>query len=48
MQVLKLKPFDALGCPIEIIKTRFGDKKAYEQAVNELENEIYQLPPRSA
>jgi type I restriction enzyme R subunit len=48
LQVLKLKPFDALGRPIEIIKTRFGDKKAYEQAVNELENEIYQLPPRSA
>jgi type I restriction enzyme R subunit len=48
LQVLKLKPFDALGRPIEIIKTRFGDKKAYEEAVNELENEIYQLPPRSA
>ena len=48
VQVLKLKPFDTLGRPIEIIKTRFGDKKAYEQAVNELENEIYQLPPRSA
>ncbi|MDK7107823.1 type I restriction-modification enzyme R subunit C-terminal domain-containing protein, partial [Enterobacter hormaechei] len=48
VQVLKLKPFDALGRPIEIIRTRFGDKKAYEQAVNELENEIYQLPPRSA
>lgn len=48
VQVLKLKPFDTLGRPIEIIKTRFGDKKAYEQALNELENEIYQLPPRSA
>lgn len=48
VQVLKLKPFDTLGRPIEIIKTRFGDKKAYEQAVNELENEIYQLPPRLA
>ncbi|WP_033567863.1 EcoAI/FtnUII family type I restriction enzme subunit R [Dickeya undicola] len=48
VQVLKLKPFDTLGRPIEIIKTRFGDKQAYEQAVNELENEIYQLPPRSA
>ena len=48
VQVLKLKPFDSLGRPIEIIKTRFGDKQAYEQAVNELENEIYQLPPRFA
>lgn len=48
VKVLKLKPFDTLGRPIEIIKTRFGDKQAYEKAVNELENEIYQLPPRSA
>ncbi|PUW86391.1 hypothetical protein, partial [Cronobacter sakazakii] len=32
----------------EIIKTRFGGKEAYEQAVQELESEIYQLPPRSA
>ncbi|VEI71125.1 EcoAI/FtnUII family type I restriction enzme subunit R [Serratia rubidaea] len=48
VQVLKLKPFDTLGRPLEIIKTRFGDKQAYERAINELENEIYQLPPRSA
>ncbi|SMP71277.1 type I restriction enzyme, R subunit [Serratia sp. CC22-02] len=48
VQVLKLKPFDTLGRPLEIIKTRFGDKQAYEQAVNELENEIYRLPPRFA
>ncbi|TXE36200.1 DEAD/DEAH box helicase [Serratia marcescens] len=48
VQVLKLKPFDTLGRPLEIIKTRFGDKQAYEQAVNELENEIYRLPSRFA
>ncbi|ERK17328.1 Type I restriction-modification system, restriction subunit R [Pantoea sp. AS-PWVM4] len=48
IQVLKLKPFDTLGRPLEIIKSSFGDKQAYENAVNELENEIYQLPPRSA
>jgi type I restriction enzyme, R subunit len=48
IQVLKLKPFDSLGRPLEIIKSSFGDKQAYENAVNELENEIYQLPPRSA
>ncbi|AUV55352.1 DEAD/DEAH box helicase [Raoultella planticola] len=48
IQVLKLKPFDTLGRPLEIIKSSFGNKQAYEDAVNELENEIYQLPPRSA
>lgn len=46
--VLKLKPFDALGRPAEIIKSGFGNKEAYERAVNELENEIYRLPPRLA
>lgn len=48
IQVLKLKPFDTLGRPPEIIRTSFGNKQAYEQAVNELEYEIYQLPPRLA
>ena len=48
IQVLKLKPFDTLGRPLEIIKSSFGDKKSYENAVNELENEIYQPSPRSA
>ncbi|MFC0228509.1 EcoAI/FtnUII family type I restriction enzme subunit R [Serratia aquatilis] len=43
IQVLKLKPFDTLGRPLEIIKSSFGNKQAYEEAVNELENEIYQL-----
>ncbi len=46
--MLKLKPFDSLGRPLEIIKSSFGSKQAYEDAVNELESEIYQLPPRSA
>jgi type I restriction enzyme R subunit len=48
IQVLKLKPFDILGRPAEIIKSSFGDKKTYENAVNELEKEIYQSTPRSA
>ncbi|WP_373925798.1 hypothetical protein, partial [Enterobacter hormaechei] len=26
----------------------FGDRNGYNQALSELENEIYQLPPRSA
>ncbi|HBU6752978.1 TPA: DEAD/DEAH box helicase family protein [Escherichia coli] len=48
IQVLKLKPFDSMGTLPEIIKTGFGDRNGYNQALNELENEIYQLPPRSA
>lgn len=48
IQVLKLKPFDSMGTLPEIIKTGFGDRKGYNQALSELENKIYQLPPRSA
>ncbi|KLX11226.1 EcoAI/FtnUII family type I restriction enzme subunit R [Escherichia coli] len=48
IQVLKLKPFDSMGTSPEIIKTGFGDRNGYNQALSELENEIYQLPPRSA
>ena len=40
MDVLKIKPFDALGSPIEILRY-FGGKKEYLRAVKELENEIY-------
>ncbi|EPB3560145.1 EcoAI/FtnUII family type I restriction enzme subunit R [Escherichia coli] len=48
IQVLKLKPFDSMGTLPEIIKTGFGDRNGYNQALSELEKEIYQLPPRSA
>ena len=48
IQVLKLKPFDSMGTLPEIIKTGFGDRNGDNQALSELENEIYQLPPRSA
>ena len=48
IQVLKLKPFDSMGTLPEIIKTGFGDRNGYNQALSELENEIYQLPPSSA
>lgn len=48
IQVLKLKPFDSMGTLPEIIKTGFGDRNGYNQALSELENEIYQLPPCSA
>ncbi len=45
--VLKVKPFDKLGRPIEIVKKVFGGKPAYETAISELEAEIYKKP-RSA
>ncbi len=48
IQVLKVKPFDEMGRPIEIIKKGFGDKNGYFQAVRELEQEIYQFPSKSA
>ena len=40
MDVLKIKPFDALGSPTEILRY-FGGKENYLRAVKELENEIY-------
>lgn len=43
IQVLKLKPFDSMGTLPEIIKTGFGDRNGYNQALSELENEIAPL-----
>lgn len=40
-RVLKLKPFDSMGTPMEIINNAFGGKEAYEKAVQELENELF-------
>lgn len=40
IEVLRVKPFDEYGSPIEII-SHFGDKKHYLEAVRELENELY-------
>lgn len=40
-KVLKLKPFSDIGTPMEIIKNIFGGKQAYEQAVKELESELF-------
>jgi type I restriction enzyme, R subunit len=42
-KVLKLKPFSDIGTPLEIIKDIFGGKSKYEQAVKELENELFKL-----
>ena len=41
IHILKVKPFDEIGRPLEIIKKAFGDKEAYLNAVYELEDEIY-------
>ena len=40
IQVLKLEPFTGLGTPIEIVRS-FGGKALYQQAVRELETELY-------
>jgi type I restriction enzyme R subunit len=40
IEVLRVKPFDELGSPLEIIN-EFGSKEKYLQAVRELENELY-------
>ncbi|MDO8316671.1 MAG: DEAD/DEAH box helicase family protein [Flavobacterium sp.] len=40
IEVLRVKPFEEYGSPIEII-SHFGDKQHYLEAVKELENELY-------
>lgn len=40
-KVLRLKPFNTIGTPLEIIKGAFGGKDAYEAALRELEDQIY-------
>ncbi|TCS02867.1 DEAD/DEAH box helicase family protein [Caulobacter sp. BK020] len=40
-KVLRLRPFDRIGTPIEIIKGAFGGKAAYDAALTELEAQIY-------
>lgn len=40
MDVLKVKPLDAFGGPLEILSS-FGGKAKYQQAVKELEQELY-------
>ncbi|WPD21064.1 MAG: DEAD/DEAH box helicase family protein [Candidatus Electrothrix scaldis] len=39
--ILKLSPFREIGTPMEIIKQVFGGKKAYHQALQELEEQLY-------
>lgn len=48
MQVLKVQPFNQIGSLSEIIKKGFGGKPKYEQAISELEAEIYQPTQQTA
>ncbi|MBL4909620.1 MAG: DEAD/DEAH box helicase family protein [Alteromonadaceae bacterium] len=41
IHVLKVQPFDQMGKPMEIAKQAFGGRKGYDQAITELETEIY-------
>jgi type I restriction enzyme R subunit len=40
IDILKVKPFDKFGAPIQIVKL-FGGKNGYLQAIRELEQEVY-------
>jgi type I restriction enzyme, R subunit len=40
-RVLKLKPFSDMGTPVEIINQVFGGKTNYENALEELEHELF-------
>ncbi len=40
-QVLKLRPFSDIGTPMEIINQVFGGRSKYEDAIRELEQELY-------
>lgn len=42
MEVLKINPISDYGSPKEIVKS-FGGKTQYQQAIKELENEIYSI-----
>lgn len=40
MQILKIDPFSQIGAPLELVKA-FGGKPGYQQAVHELEAQLY-------
>jgi type I restriction enzyme R subunit len=48
MQVLKVAPFTEYGNLSEIVKKGFGGKQEYDQAISELEAQIYQIHQQSA
>ena len=40
--VLKVQPLSQMGSPVELVRA-FGKKKDFDQAIKELENEIYNI-----
>ncbi|WNH12559.1 type I restriction-modification enzyme R subunit C-terminal domain-containing protein [Flavobacteriaceae bacterium HL-DH10] len=40
--VLKVKPLNQMGSPVELVRA-FGKKKDFDKAIQELENEIYNI-----
>ena len=46
-KILKLKPFSDMGTPVEIINKVFGGKTNFEDAVLELERELYDVEQRA-
>lgn len=46
-KVLQLDPFTEIGTPVEIINNVFGGKVNYEQALQELERELYKAERRA-
>jgi len=40
--VLKVKPLNELGSPVELVRA-FGKRTDFEQAIKDLENEIYNI-----
>lgn len=48
MNVLKVQPISQYGSPLEIVKQGFGGKPKYQQALAELERELYQDSEQSA
>ena len=40
--VLKVQPLSQMGSPVELVRA-FGKKKDFEQAIKDLENEIYNI-----
>lgn len=46
--VLKVSPFKQMGRPLEIVKSAFGSPANYEQAISELEQELYSENSESA
>jgi len=46
-KILKLSPFNKIGTPMEIINQGFGGKTNYENAIQDLERELYNLEQRA-